>query len=179
MIAANRGPVSFTMTGQGLVLNRGGGGLVSALSGLSESADGVPPRWIRAALSDDDRQAARAAPSGRLDRAGHDVGELAVRMLDVPAEVLDAAYNGIANSTLWFVHHMLYATPTEPRYESIVANRRPWRTLTGTSLVGGRAVCVGRGPEKPDSKPILSVPPLPLTAAGALVGAGWPAPAGA
>src|SRR5207237_1172270 len=35
---------------------------------------------------------------------------------------------------------VVYATPTEPRYESIVANRRPWRTLTGTSLVGGRAV---------------------------------------
>src|SRR5437879_4382171 len=34
----------------------------------------------------------------------------------------------------------LAATPTEPRYESIVANGRPWRTLTGTSLVGGRAV---------------------------------------
>src|SRR5437870_4466431 len=34
----------------------------------------------------------------------------------------------------------LAATTAEPRYESIVANRRPWRTLTGTSLVGGRAV---------------------------------------
>src|SRR5438445_2718632 len=34
----------------------------------------------------------------------------------------------------------LAATTAQPRYESIVANGRPWRTLTGTSLVGGRAV---------------------------------------
>jgi heavy metal sensor kinase len=39
------------------------------------------------------------------------------------------------------------ATTAQPRYESIVANSRPWRTLTGTSLVGGRAVVlrVSRG----------------------------------
>jgi len=34
----------------------------------------------------------------------------------------------------------LAATTAQPRYESIVANRHPWRTLTGTTLVGGRAV---------------------------------------
>src|SRR5437762_8301856 len=34
----------------------------------------------------------------------------------------------------------LAATTAQPRYESIVANGHPWRTLTGTSLVGGRAV---------------------------------------
>jgi heavy metal sensor kinase len=34
----------------------------------------------------------------------------------------------------------LAATTAQPRYESIVAKGRPWRTLTGTTLVGGRAV---------------------------------------
>lgn len=34
----------------------------------------------------------------------------------------------------------LAATTAQPRYESIVANGHPWRTLTGTTLVGGRAV---------------------------------------
>src|SRR5438874_4552619 len=34
----------------------------------------------------------------------------------------------------------LAATTAQARYESIVANRQPWRTLTGTTLVGGRAV---------------------------------------
>jgi heavy metal sensor kinase len=31
-------------------------------------------------------------------------------------------------------------TTAQPRYESIAANGRSWRTLTGTTLVGGRAV---------------------------------------
>jgi heavy metal sensor kinase len=41
----------------------------------------------------------------------------------------------------------LAATTAEKRYESLVANGRPWRTLTGTILVGGRAVVlrVSRG----------------------------------
>ena len=34
----------------------------------------------------------------------------------------------------------LVTTTAQPRYESIVSNRRTWRTLTGTALVGGRAV---------------------------------------
>ena len=34
----------------------------------------------------------------------------------------------------------LPATSAQPRYESTVANDHRWRTLTGTSLVGGRAV---------------------------------------
>lgn len=34
----------------------------------------------------------------------------------------------------------LASTPAQQRYDTIVANGRSWRTLTGTSLVGGRAV---------------------------------------
>src|SRR5206468_4385435 len=32
------------------------------------------------------------------------------------------------------------AITAQPRYDSIVVNNRPWRTLTGTYQVGGRAV---------------------------------------
>ena len=35
-------------------------------------------------------------------------------MLDIPAPVFDRAYNGVANSTLWFIHHLLYDTPNRP-----------------------------------------------------------------
>jgi len=34
----------------------------------------------------------------------------------------------------------LAATTPQPRYESVVVAGRRWRTLTGTTLVGGRAV---------------------------------------
>ncbi len=32
-------------------------------------------------------------------------------MLDIPPDTFAAAYNAVANSTLWFVHHMLYELP--------------------------------------------------------------------
>ncbi|EST39530.1 hypothetical protein N566_01455, partial [Streptomycetaceae bacterium MP113-05] len=53
-----------------------------------------------------------------------DTGGQAVRMLDIPAPVHDAAYNGVANSVLWFVHHLLYATPLEPAFDAEFA--RQW-----------------------------------------------------
>jgi trehalose 6-phosphate synthase len=45
-------------------------------------------------------------------------------MLDIDADVHADAYNGIANSVLWFVHHMLYQTPLEPVFDAEF--RRRW-----------------------------------------------------
>ncbi|MGH8869779.1 MAG: alpha,alpha-trehalose-phosphate synthase (UDP-forming) [Actinomycetes bacterium] len=119
LVASNRGPVSFTRAEDGsLVLRRGGGGLVSGLSAVAEHTAVL---WVCASLSEHDRWAARQAPGGRLDLAGHDTGGAAVRMLDIPPGEFHRAYNGIANSTLWFVHHLLYNTPNVPSFD------RPWR----------------------------------------------------
>jgi trehalose 6-phosphate synthase len=113
LVAANRGPVSFTRGDDGqLTVKRGGGGVVSGLSAVAETQDML---WVCAALSDDDRAAARAAGDGLLEWAGASPGS-AVRMLDLPPDVFDLAYNGVANSTLWFVHHMLYNTPAQPSF---------------------------------------------------------------
>ncbi|MBV2152522.1 trehalose-6-phosphate synthase [Kitasatospora sp. SUK 42] len=115
LVASNRGPVSFSTADDGtLTLRRGGGGLVSGLSAI----DDPNAVWVCAALNDADRRAAREAPHGRLDLAGHDVGGLAVRMLDIAPETFADAYNGVANSTLWFVHHLLYSTPTAPSFDA-------------------------------------------------------------
>ncbi|MDH6706490.1 trehalose 6-phosphate synthase [Kitasatospora sp. MAA19] len=115
LVASNRGPVSFSTSDDGtLTLRRGGGGLVSGLSAIDDP-DAV---WVCAALGAADRQAAGQAPHGRLDLAGHDVGGQAVRMLDIDPETFALAYNGVANSTLWFVHHLLYATPTAPVFDA-------------------------------------------------------------
>ena len=80
--------------------------------------------WVCAALYDGDRAAARQAPDGRLDRAGHDTAGMAVRMLDIDPTTFHRAYNAIANSTLWFVHHLLYAIPTAPDFDA--GFRREW-----------------------------------------------------
>jgi len=113
LIASNRGPVSFTRGDDGcLSAKRGGGGMVS---GLSSVADDAGLLWVCAALSDADRAAVRASAGGVLhpDQAG---AGAAVQMLDIPQAVFHRAYNAIANSTLWFVHHMLYDTPNRPSF---------------------------------------------------------------
>lgn len=108
VIVSNRGPVSFRRAPDGAIVSaRGGGGLVSAMSGLAEDGSTV---WVCAALSDVDREMADASPDGRLDLGGYpDAG--AIEMLAIDAETLDAAYNAIANTTLWFVHHEMLDAP--------------------------------------------------------------------
>lgn len=111
LVASNRGPVSYEVGDDGaLRAKRGGGGLVSGLSAIGPDADAL---WVCSALSDGDREAVRRG-----------VGEDGVRMLDIPADVHADAYNGIANSVLWFVHHMLYQTPLEPVFDAEF--RRQW-----------------------------------------------------
>jgi len=118
LVASNRGPVSFSLADDGaLSMRRGGGGLVSALAGLTGDI-----LWVCATLSDADRAAARRVPDGRLDVAG--LG--AVRMIDIPAGTFHRAYNAVANSTLWFVHHMLYDTPNKPHFDA--RSRRDWQS---------------------------------------------------
>lgn len=129
LVASNRGPVSFSLSDDGaLSMRRGGGGLVSGLAGVaSDNGDGAPDVvWVCAALSDADRMAVREAPDGRLDRAGHDTGGASVRMLDIPAATFQRAYNAVANSTLWFVHHLLYDTPNAPHFDA--RSRRDWQS---------------------------------------------------
>jgi trehalose 6-phosphate synthase len=117
LVASNRGPISFTLGDNGqLSARRGGGGMVSGLLTVAAQADLL---WVCAALSDADRTAARAAAGGRIDldgRAG--ANGSAVQMLDIPPQTFASAYNGVANSTLWFIHHMLYDLPDQPRFGS-------------------------------------------------------------
>ncbi|WP_369206353.1 trehalose-6-phosphate synthase [Streptomyces sp. PU-14G] len=112
LVASNRGPVSYALAQDGtLTAKRGGGGLVSGLSAIGSGSDAV---WVCAALGEGDREAARRT-GGHLDR--EETGGQAVRMLDIPAETFEAAYHGVANSVLWFTHHMLYQTPLEPVFD--------------------------------------------------------------
>lgn len=111
LVASNRGPISYTLRDDGaLDARRGGGGLVSGLSAIGSDDDAL---WVCSALGDGDREAVRRG-----------VGEQGVLMLDIDAEMHSDAYNGIANSVLWFVHHMLYQTPLEPVFDDEF--RRQW-----------------------------------------------------
>jgi trehalose 6-phosphate synthase len=103
--------------------------MVSGLtSGLGAVAADGGALWLCAALSEADRQAARSL-ADTAGRALGGPGEVPVRMLDIPADMFDAAYNRIANSVLWFVHHLLFDTPNQPRFD--MAFRSDWAAYVG------------------------------------------------
>src|SRR6266700_481269 len=140
LIASNRGPVSFTLGDDGrLQTRRGGGGMVSGLSSVAAQADVL---WVCAALSDADRAAARDAPGGLLNLEGA-AGGSAVRMLDIPPTVFHRAYNSVANSTLWFVHHMLYDTPNRPHFG--LTFRREWESFRAYNRAFAEALAAAAG----------------------------------
>jgi trehalose 6-phosphate synthase len=113
LLASNRGPLSFTDDG---VAPRGGGGLVSALGGATGTDQAL---WVCAALSAADRRASREHP-----RRLPDALPTAVRMLELDPVVFDRAYNAVANSTLWFVGHLLYPLAATPVFDARF--RRAW-----------------------------------------------------
>jgi trehalose 6-phosphate synthase len=135
LVASNRGPVSFSRGDDGrLSVKRGGGGVVSGLSSVASHEDLL---WVCAALTDGDRVAARTAPGGMLGLDGT-LGGSAVRMLDMPTGTFNRAYNTIANSVLWFVHHMLYDTPNQPQFG--LSFRKDWEAFREYNMAFARAL---------------------------------------
>ncbi|QEU93546.1 alpha,alpha-trehalose-phosphate synthase (UDP-forming) [Streptomyces kanamyceticus] len=131
LVASNRGPVSYAAGEDGeLTARRGGGGLVSGLSAIGDRADSL---WVCSALGEGDREAVRRG-----------VGEPGVRMLDIDADVHADAYNGIANSVLWFVHHLLYQTPLEPVFGPEF--RRQWAAYETYNRAFAEALADEAGP---------------------------------
>ncbi len=146
LIASNRGPLSFRLGDDGrLSARRGGGGLVSGLSSVTDHTSAA--LWVCAALSDADRAAAREAPEGRLGPDGTPGGS-GVRMLDIPPAIFQRAYNGVANSTLWFVHHMLYDTPNQPQFD--IAFGREWDSFRAYNRAFAEALAQDAGPARAD-----------------------------
>ena len=129
--------------------------MISGLtSGLAAAAADGGVLWLCTALSDADREAARLG--ARADAHG----EPAVRMLEIPPAVFDAAYNGIANSILWFVHHLLFDTPNAagvrravpPRLGRLPRLQRGVRGRAGGGVGGGHAGAHPGLPPGPDAE---------------------------
>jgi trehalose 6-phosphate synthase len=139
LVASNRGPVSFSFADDGtLSARRGGGGMIAGvMSGLAALARDTDAIWICAALSDADRAAGQHADE-----------DYTVRMLDIPPETFDAAYNEVANSTLWFVHHMLFNTPAQPRFGA--AFQGDWQSYIAYNEAFAAALAQEAGPAPSD-----------------------------
>ena len=107
VIASNRGPVSFARDRDGaLVPRRGAGGLVASLGPL---VAGTGATWVAAAMGDADRE---AAAGGVIEAEG-----FRFRCLDIDPATYRAAYDVVANSALWFLHHHLWDLPRRPRFD--------------------------------------------------------------
>ena len=158
LVASNRGPVSFSRDGAGrLTARRGGGGMVSGLSSVAGQAEVL---WVCAALSEADRAAAQAVPGGYLDTGfpggdGQQPSGSAVQMLDIPPAVFDRAYNAVANSTLWFIHHLLYDTPNQPLFGRAFC--REWEDFRSYNEAFAAALAEGAGPGGGDGPPVRAM----------------------
>ena len=117
VLVSNRGPVTF---GPGGEVQRGTGGLVTALSGLASHRDAV---WIASAMNEHDARVSRehgARPFPVKSPAG---GEYQVRLVVSDTEAYDRFYNVFANPMLWFIQHYLWDLSNAPdiRREEIEA----------------------------------------------------------
>ncbi len=111
MIVSNRGPAEFDRTETGeRVARRGGGGLVTALSGLVAHRGAL---WVASAMTEEDLAVAREAQGQptriELDDVGYDV-----LLVESESEAYDAFYNVIANPILWFIQHYLWDLSNAP-----------------------------------------------------------------
>lgn len=106
IIASNRGPFSFRKKGRGFSVERGAGGLVTALSALAERHDVL---WVASAMSEDDR-AWSQFHEGQIQ----DVEGISLKLVEPNLEDYEGYYNEIANPLLWFIQHQLWDTPRTP-----------------------------------------------------------------
>ncbi|HEX4110608.1 MAG TPA: trehalose-6-phosphate synthase, partial [Solirubrobacteraceae bacterium] len=108
VLVSNRGPVTFLPGGQ---LQRGSGGLVTALTGLASHREAI---WIASAMSVQDVEASRSHGGRPFDVRAPDGGEYQVRLVESDPEAYDRFYNIFANPMLWFIQHYLWDLSNAP-----------------------------------------------------------------
>ena len=108
IIASNHGPVTFHTDDQGEIQPQrsGGGGLVTALSGITQHVDAC---WIASALSDEDK-----AWQGGVVPIGENGGSLRVKFVAPEEAAYDGYYKVIANPLLWFLQHSMWDISRSP-----------------------------------------------------------------
>jgi len=176
LVASNRGPVSYWFGVDGtLIGRRGGGGLIAGMtSGVAALTPQADVSWICAAFTDADRAAASlwdGDPQSTQALVPQDIlgpqstlttedariaadGDLTVRMLDIPPDTFHRAYNNVANSTLWFLHHLLFDIPNQPLFGHEF--RRDWQSYLAynqafADALAEEALVAGAEREQPPS----------------------------
>lgn len=120
IIVSNRGPAQFDRGPDGeRVVTRGGGGLVTALSGLVADHHAL---WIASAMTTEDVAVTEENDFKPIDVKLNGV-DYRVLMVESDQEAYDRFYNVIANPILWFIQHYLWDLSNAPdiRREEILA----------------------------------------------------------
>jgi trehalose 6-phosphate synthase len=117
VLVSNRGPVTFGPDGE---VQRGSGGLVTALTGLASHRDAV---WIASAMNDDEARVSREHGTRAFPVRSPAGGEYQVRLVVSSPDAYDRFYNVFANPMLWFIQHYLWDLSNAPdiRREEIEA----------------------------------------------------------
>lgn len=107
VIVSNRGPFSFRKSADGTYrVERGAGGLVTALGALAEQHDVV---WVAAAMDKGDRRWV----DDQSDEP-QQVEGISLRLIKPNKKAYQGYYNVISNPMLWFIQHQLWDTPRNP-----------------------------------------------------------------
>jgi trehalose 6-phosphate synthase len=110
VIVSNRGPAQFERDERGnRIVSRGGGGLVTALSGLVSHRDAL---WIASTMTDEDVVAAEEA-DGPVEIEIEGV-KYRLCLVESDPDAFDRFYNVIANPILWFTQHYLWDLSNAP-----------------------------------------------------------------
>ncbi len=112
MLVSHRGPIEYRVDDHGRrFAARGGGGLVTALSGLAVNRPDVV--WVAAAIGEEDVAMAREQ-AGKAFTAERDGGMFNVRLVENDAEAHHRFYAIFANPMLWFIQHYLWDLSNAP-----------------------------------------------------------------
>jgi trehalose 6-phosphate synthase len=108
VLVSNRGPVTFHAGGE---VQRGSGGLVTALTGLASHREAI---WIASAMSEYDAEVSREHGGGAFPVKQPGGGEYQVRLVVSDPDAYDRFYNIFANPMLWFIQHYLWDLSNAP-----------------------------------------------------------------
>jgi trehalose 6-phosphate synthase len=108
VLVSNRGPVTYQDDGS---VKRGGGGLVTALTGLASHREAV---WIASAMTEGDAQKSEENDGRPFEVETPDSGSYYVKFVASEPEAYERFYSVVANPLLWFIQHYLWDLSNAP-----------------------------------------------------------------
>lgn len=128
VLVSNRGPATFERSEEGAIeVSRGGGGLVTALTGLVNHRDAL---WVASAMTDEDVEVSREH-GGRSFDCDVEGTTYRIRLVESDADAYDRFYNVVANPLIWFIQHYLWDLSNAPdiRTSEVLAYEEGYRVV--------------------------------------------------